>query len=59
MNENDVPELPLLIETFLRLTATERAALITIAGRMLRCHYLPPEQILARTDNKTGQYVAQ
>ena len=59
MDENDVPELPLMIETFLRLTTTERAALITIAGRMLRCRYLTPDQVAARTDNKTVQYIAQ
>ncbi|MCM2265434.1 MAG: hypothetical protein NDI73_09620 [Desulfuromonadales bacterium] len=55
MDENKVPELPLMIEMFVRLSASDRVALLTVASRMMRhCHATP-----VRINASTGTIIDQ
>jgi hypothetical protein len=59
MDENHVPELPLMIEMFIRLPAADRVALLTVASRMMRRCHTTPMRINARTGTIIDQSVAQ
>jgi hypothetical protein len=59
MDENKVPELPLMMEMFVRLSASDRVALLTVASRMMRRCHTTPMRINANTGTIIDQPVAQ